>query len=160
MKATSNTWKKGRGKLGVFQPLLGSWVATGKSEQGSYTCTRTFTQVLGDKYIQLKAVWRFGSKVYEEYAMIGMQGDEPGFWSFTSDGKHSQGKLADGSDVHPQAICFEAQMPAGLARMIYWPDENTGFRWAVEAKNKKGWNRFTAHHYKPNPDAALSKTKF
>ncbi|HNO99481.1 MAG TPA: hypothetical protein PKM83_07040, partial [Ferruginibacter sp.] len=66
----------------------------------------------------------------------------------TSDGKHSQGTLSDGSDVHPEAICFEALMPAGIARMVYWPNEEGGFNWAVESKNKKGWNRFTQHHYR------------
>ena len=39
-------------------------------------------------------------------------------------------------------------MPAGLARMTFWPDETEGYRWAVESKTKKGWNRFTAHHYR------------
>ena len=32
-------------------------------------------------------------------------------------------------------------------RMAYWPDETDGYYWAVEAKNKKGWKRFTEHHY-------------
>ena len=32
--------------------------------------------------------------------------------------------------------------------MIYWPNPEGGFNWAVEAKTKKGWNRFTIHHYK------------
>ncbi len=66
---------------------------------------------------------------------------------FTSDGKRSEGTLADVTDVHPEAVGFEAQMPAGLARMVYWPDEAGGFRWAVESKNKRGWKRFTEHHY-------------
>jgi hypothetical protein len=42
-------------------------------------------------------------------------------------------------------------MPAGTARMIYWPDEESGFHWAVESKVKKGWNRFTQHHYQKHP---------
>ena len=72
------------------------------------------------------------------------------FWSFTSDGKRSQGQVADVSEIHPEAIGFEAQMPAGLARMAYWPDEDgKGFYWAVEAKVKRGWKRFTSHHYRP-----------
>ena len=71
------------------------------------------------------------------------------FWSFTSDGKRSTGALADVREVHPLAIGFEAQMPAGLARMVYWPAEGGGFRWAVESRTKKGWNRFTEHHYLP-----------
>ena len=60
-------------------------------------------------------------------------------------------RLADGSDVHPQAVAFEARMPAGLARMIYWPadDEEPGFCFAVESRNRKGWNRFLLHRYQP-----------
>lgn len=69
------------------------------------------------------------------------------FWSFTSDGKNSSGTMADVTDIHPEAIGFEAQMPAGLARMAYWPDGGDGFLWAVEAKNNNGWKRFTEHHY-------------
>ena len=70
------------------------------------------------------------------------------FWSFTSDGKRSEGVIADVSDVHPEAIGFEAQMPAGLARTVYWPDQEGGFHWAVESRNKQGWHRFTEHHYR------------
>jgi hypothetical protein len=71
-----------------------------------------------------------------------------GFWSFTSDGKSSRGRLADATDLHAKAIGFEAQMPAGLARMVYWPHEEGGVRWVVESKTKKGWNRFVEHHYR------------
>ena len=39
-------------------------------------------------------------------------------------------------------------MAAGIARMADWPDEEDGFYWAVESRNKKGWKRFTQHHYK------------
>jgi hypothetical protein len=53
----------------------------------------------------------------------------------------------DVSDIHPQAIGFEAQMPAGIARMAYWPDEEDGFHWVVESKNNSGWHRFSHHHY-------------
>lgn len=144
----TETWKKGRGKLGILQPLIGAWVAEGNSETGTFKCSRTFTKVLGENYIQLVAKWEFGAKVYEEIAIIGMNEDKISFWSFTSDGKKSQGQLADGTDIHPAAICFEAQMPAGIARMIYWTDGEQGFYWAVESKNKKGWHRFTQHHYK------------
>ena len=31
-------------------------------------------------------------------------------------------------------------MPAGLARMTYWPVGGMGFHWVVESKNKNGWN--------------------
>lgn len=87
--ATKNSlWKKGRGKLGILQPLLGSWIAEGNSEMGKYKCTRMFSRVLDGNYIQLFAKWEFGSKSYEEIAIIGMSGEGITFWSFTSDGKN------------------------------------------------------------------------
>lgn len=150
MKNTSNHWKKGRGKLGILSPLLGTWRAESDSPMGPVVCTRTFESVLGGTYIRLTALWEFKEGSYEEIAMLGTNaGKEIAFWSFTSDGKNSTGTVADVTDVHPEAIGFEARMPAGLARMIYWPDEEGGFHWAVESRNKKGWNRFTEHHYKP-----------
>jgi hypothetical protein len=141
-------WKKGRGKLGILQPLLGTWEAVAASPMGTVKCRRTFAKVLGGNYIQLTAIWEFAEKAYEEVAFFGIENDEIFFRSFTSDGKNSHGNIGDGSDVHPEAICFEAEMPAGIARMVYWPDASEGFHWAVESKNKKGWNRFTEHHYK------------
>jgi hypothetical protein len=149
MPAPKKLWKKGRGKLGVFTPLAGSWIADAESPMGKLTCTRVFEPILGGNYIQLTATWVFSSFTYMEHAIIGVREGILSFWSFTSDGKNSQGALAEGKDVHPEAICFEAQMPAGLARMVYWPNPEGGFNWAVESKTKKGWNRFTLHHYKP-----------
>jgi hypothetical protein len=148
MPSKSTTWKKGRGKLGPLQPLIGSWEAEADSPMGKIKCTRIFKPVLGDKYIELTATWEFGQGNYVEHAIYGMKEDTLSFWSFTSDGKRSEGHLSDGTDVHPEAICFEAQMPAGIARFIYWPAEDGGIEWAVESKNKKGWNRFTEHNYK------------
>lgn len=145
--APKNTWKKGRGKLGILAPLIGSWVAKADTPMGPVSCTRVLEPVLGANYLKLTVKWNFGKGVYEEQAMLGLLDGVISFWSFTSDGKNSQGRLADGSDIHPEAICFEAQMPAGLARMVYWPHPDGGFNWAVESKNKKGWNRFTIHHY-------------
>lgn len=143
-------WKKGRGKLGFLKPLLGSWRAEADSPEGPVVCTRTFSPVLEGAYIQLDARWEHPGGIYEEIAMIGRGPDgNVWFWSFTSDKKQSQGQVADVSDVHPQAFGFEAQMDAGLARMAYYPDETEGFRWIVESKTKKGWNRFVEHHYKP-----------
>lgn len=143
-------WKKGRGKLGIFEPLLGSWTANkGSKEQTNPECTRIFEKTLDNKYVQLKAIWNLGDKTYEDLTLIGVNADkEIAFWCFTSYGKDSNGKLADVSDVHPQAVGFEAQMPSGFARQIYWPDDKEGFHWAVESKTKKGWNRFVEHHYK------------
>lgn len=147
------SWKKGRGKLGVLEPVIGSWKAAGDSPIGAVECLRTFSRDLGKDYVLLQAEWRLpDGKVYKELAVYGT--DDSGgvvFWSFTSDGKRSQGTLSDGKDVHPEAIAFEAQMPAGVARMIYWPDGDAGMSWAVESKTKKGWKRFTHHHYFPDP---------
>jgi hypothetical protein len=142
-------WKKGRGKLGLFEPLLGSWRAEADSQMGPVICIRIFEQVLDGAYVQLTADWQFDGGPYKEITIIGVGPEgEVMFWSFTSDKKQSQGRLADLTDIHPQAIGFEAHMPAGLGRMAYWPDEKGGFHWVVEAKTKKGWNRFTEHHYR------------
>ena len=156
--AKSKVWKPGRGKLGFLKPLLGRWVAEADSPMGPLCCRRTFETVLKGTYVRLDARWEFGGasavapKVYEETAYIGA-GDGGGvaFWSFTSDGKHSQGVVADVTDFHPEAIGFEAQMPAGLARMAYRPADGDGggYVWVVESKNAKGWNRFVEHHYRP-----------
>ncbi|MDH5642927.1 MAG: hypothetical protein OEY63_01910 [Gemmatimonadota bacterium] len=143
-------WKKGRGKLGPFDPLLGKWRAKADSTMGKVVCTREFRKILEGSHVVLEAHWNTGGKIYLEQAVIGVNSEkEICFWSFTSDGKQSQGRLADVTDVHPKAIGFEAKMPAGLARMVYWPDESEGFRWVVESKTKKGWNRFVEHHYLP-----------
>jgi hypothetical protein len=146
--AVKKHWKKGRGKLGVLAPLIGSWVAEAQSPMGKLKCSRLFEPVLGGNYVQLTAKWEFTKMLYEEHAFIGIQDGKLTFWSFTNDGKNSKGMIDDGTDIHPEAICFEAQMPAGIARMVYWPDREGGFNWAVESKTKKGWNRFTQHRYK------------
>src|SRR5438094_4799413 len=98
-------WKRGRGKLGFMQPLLGNWVAEAESPIGPVRCTRSFVKTLGDTFIRLDACWLFGEAAakaaepcetgspggngYQELALIGA-GDEGKvmFWSFTSDGKH------------------------------------------------------------------------
>lgn len=123
MRTKTTGWKKGEGKLGILAPLFGTWQAKAVSPMGKVRCTRTFTSILQGKYVQLAARWQIG--------------------------KRSEGVIADGRDIHPLAIAFEAEMPAGRARMIYWPDDEKGFSWAVEARTKKGWRRFTEHHYVP-----------
>jgi hypothetical protein len=148
-------WKKGRGKLGPFQPLHGSWVAEADSPMGPMRCRRVFAPVLGGNYLQLTARWEFGpqpaGKAYEESCLIGAGDDGTVcFWSFTSDGKRSQGMIADVTDLHAEAVGFEADMSAGHARMAYWPDEEGGFNWVVESRTKKGWKRFVHHHYRPD----------
>lgn len=145
-------WKKGRGKLGVMAPLLGRWKADADTPMGPVHCIRDL-QKFGDGYVRLEAEWTFGGKgapkTYRELCLFGPDKDGAlTFWSYTNDGKKSSGKLTAASDIHPDAVCFEAQMDAGLARQIYWPDQKSGIRWAVESRTKKGWNRFTEHHYR------------
>lgn len=160
-------WKQGRGKLGFLQPLLGRWVAEAQTEMGPVRCTRAFEPVLGGNYIELRARWEFGrlaakpdskdakdlplaGKVYEEFALFGVGDDgQVAFWSFTSDGKRFHGNAADVTDLHAQAVGFEADMPAGRARQAYWPAEGGGFLWVVESRNAKGWRRFVEHAYGP-----------
>lgn len=141
-------WTKGRGRLGTFTPLLGEWQTESESEMGPVKATRKFEKALDGKYIRLTAHWEYEGGSYDEIAMIGVNREkEICFWSFTSDGKQSEGKLADVTELHPQAFGFEAQMPAGLGRMAYWPHEEEGFIWVVEALTKKGWRRIVEHHY-------------
>ena len=148
MAAKKKIWKKGRGKLGVFEPLIGTWAADAETPLGPVKCTRTFSYFHRDKWIVLDAEWDFGGKFYKEHAIYGVDNNgEIMFWSFTSDGKRSQGTLSKATDIHPEAISFEAQMPAGLARMTYWPETEETMNWAVESKTKKGWNRFAQHLY-------------
>jgi len=145
-------WKKGRGLLGPVQPLFGAWIAQDDRNGMTMSCTRTF-EPFGKGWVRLEAVWAMGERgAYREIALIGAGDDGAlGVFSFTNDGKRSTGRLADGSDIHPEALAFEAQMPAGLARMIYWPvdDDAPGFRFAVESRTQKGWNRFLLHTYRP-----------
>jgi hypothetical protein len=148
------TWKKARGTVGPLAPLLGRWVAAGaKMPDGSAgDCSREFT-AFGAGFVRLDAAWDMGPRgVYREVAFFGKSDDGAlAFWSFTVDGKRSTGVLCDASDVHRDAVAFVAEMPAGTARSVYWPDEDGagGFRFAVESKVKKGWNRFLDHRYRP-----------
>ena len=144
------SWKRGRGLLGPLKPLIGDWKAEGEMNGQAYVCTRRI-EPLGKGWVRMEALWDMPGRPYQEVALFG-PGDDGvlAFFSFTSDGKRSVGRLADGTDVHPEAVAFEARMPAGLARMIYWPAEaGDGFRFAVESRNKAGWNRFLVHHYRP-----------
>ena len=142
-------WNKGRGKLGVFKPLLGGWTCTTETAMGVITCERHFEPTLNNKYIQLIARWQLPKSEYIEHCLFGVNKTKDiAFWSFTSDGKQSNGLQHDASDVSAQHLAFAAQMDAGFARQIYWPDaESDCIHWAVESQTKKGWNRFTQHQY-------------
>lgn len=149
------TWTKGRGILGPLKPLLGEWVsvaAHGDSRAAQMRCSRTFS-LFGKGWAQLDARWEVGpAKEYRETAFFG-RGEDGALacFSFTSDGKRSLGHLADASDVASDAIAFEALMPAGLARMVYWPanDGRPGFHFAVETRTRNGWNRFLEQKFVP-----------
>jgi hypothetical protein len=124
---------------------------------GPVSCSRNFSR-FGDAWVRLETEWAFGApamkeRIYRELAMFGADPDTGvlSFWSYTNDGKRTSGTLVKAADVPPQAVCFEAQMPQGLARQIYWPGEDGAMHWAVDAKNKSGWKRFTEHRYLPQP---------
>ena len=92
--------------------LIHPWVAC--------RCRRVLEPILGGRYLQLSARWEMGvegsGKAYEEMALIGVgDGGDVEFWSYRSDGKRSQGVIADVTDLHPEAVGFEADMPAGRA---------------------------------------------
>jgi hypothetical protein len=145
-------WTQGRGLLGPLKPLLGEWVSPPEAQvsQMPARCTRTF-RPLGKGWIELDACWEMPKGEYREVALFGAAQDGAlGFYSFTSDGKRSEGRLAEAGEIHPSALAFEAKMPAGLARMLYWPlQEGSGFHFAVESRTQKGWNRFLRHTYRP-----------
>lgn len=133
--------------LKVLKPLIGKWECSTDSPMGMVHCTRSFQYILNQKYIELTCIWDFGSKQYEERALYGMKEDTLQFWSFTNDGKSSHGCISQAEDIADNAICFEAEMPAGTARMVYWFDQSNQLNWVVESKTKKGWNRFVKHSY-------------
>jgi hypothetical protein len=147
----AQSWKKGRGKLGPMAPLIGAWTASAGSPMGPLSCSRVFSR-FGDGHVRLEAAWTLGGGAREAYRELAVFGSDDagalGFHSFTNDGRSSRGRLVQAGDVPPGAIVFEADMPAGLARQLYWPDEIEGFHWAVEAQTRKGWRRFTEHHYR------------
>lgn len=147
------TWKKTRGKLGPMAPLLGSWIASADSPMGHVTCLRTYNK-FGEGYVRLEAEWKFASREpgqsYREICLFGPDSDDVlTYWSYTSDGKKSSGKLAEALDVHRQSVCFEARMEAGFARQVFWPADSGGMHWIVESRTKKGWRRIADHHYRP-----------
>jgi hypothetical protein len=134
-------------------PLIGAWEAEAATGIGRVRVRRTLAPVLNGAWLQLTVEWQMPQGTYRELAVIGSEKGKVRFWSFTSDGKRSEGTLAKVTDLHPEAVGFEATMPAGLARMAYWPADDGGFHWVVEAKTKKGWRRFTDHHYRPARDS-------
>ena len=133
-----------------MKPLLGQWEtvrAEGSTGAAAMRCTRTF-RPFGKDWIELDARWETGpDRSYREIALFGRGEDgQLAVFSFTSDGKRSRGRLAEATDVHSEAVAFEAEMPAGLARFVYWPAEG-GFDFAVESRTRKGWNRFLEQRF-------------
>ena len=149
-------WKKGRGALGPMAPLMGVWTTVGTGEGSTpahgMSCDRVFS-AFGKDWVRLEATWRMGDRPpYREVALFGKdEGGVLAFDSFTNDGKRSSGRLTDAPDVHPDAVAFEARMPAGLARMVYWPrdDGEPGFHFTVESQVKTGWKRFLTQTFAP-----------
>lgn len=152
-------WTKGPGALGPMAPLLGNWRTEppppDANEASATPCTRSF-QPFGPDWVRLEAEWGEGEDAYREIALFGAEGEEGlGFHSFTSDGQRSNARLSDGADIHPQSTAFEARMPHGAARVIYWPREDgaAGFHFAVEIKADGDWKRFITQTFGPDiPD--------
>lgn len=141
----------GRGLLGPMKPLLGDWSSSGEHNGVPVTVRRQY-EPWGKGWVRLTATWSMPEKSYVETAFYGATADgRLGFYSFTNDGKRSEGHLADGTDVHDHAVAFVARFPAGTGRMIAWPrnDGRPGFDFAVESQTKKGWNRFLLQRFGP-----------
>ncbi len=62
--STKPIWKKGRGKLGILAPLLGTWHAHADTPQGKVHCVRSFQKALNGSYIELSAIWHMGNIVF------------------------------------------------------------------------------------------------
>ena len=144
-----------------LKPLLGTWLSLPEHQQSQMParCNRVL-HPFGKAWIEMDARWDMAERgQYREIALFGAMADGTlGFYSFTSDGKRSEGRRSDGTDVHPLALAFEARMPAGLARMIYWPRETgTGFYFAVESRAATGWNRFLRQEYLPEDSAEKAR---
>lgn len=150
----ATAWKKGRGRMGPIAPLIGRWKAMAESPMGPVACVRDY-QKFGDLYVRLDAEWLFKGKQAEmkSYREVCMFGPGPDgvltFWSYTSDGKKSSGRLSAAKDNPPGSVCFEAEMGTGLARQVFWSDGGDGMHWMVESRTKKGWSRLAQHHYRP-----------
>lgn len=152
MAKTPTIWKPGRGVLGALRPLFGAWQHEGPTKLGLTRCRRVFEPVLGNRFIRLQATWLTEGKSYEEIALFGAGKDnELTFWSFTSQGGPTSGTRAALPETCPEGLCFEADMPAGRGRMLYWPQGPDGFVFAVEARGKAGWNRFLEQQFTRDP---------
>lgn len=125
------------------------FVCCDEQEGQHVVCDGTFSQALDGKYVRLDAHWLLADgKSYDEICLFNALPDGGlGFWSFTSDGKRSEGWRSGAPDVHAEALCFEADMDAGRARQVYWPGEDGTMHWAVESATRKGRRRFTDHVY-------------
>jgi hypothetical protein len=128
--------------------MIGDWLAKTETPQGPARVTRSLRPALGKGWLEAEVDWSFNDSRYQERCFYGLTRDgRLAFWSFTSDGKQAHGVQVEAPDLPAGAIAFEAEIPAGTARMSFWPDAEEGFRWAVESKNRKGWHRFSEHHY-------------
>lgn len=83
-------WKKGWGKLGFLQLLLGIWcVEDLKMKMGFVVCMCIFEMIFDGKFICLIVDWDIGEgvKSYQEVVYYGVDCDRVVlFWSFMFDG--------------------------------------------------------------------------
>ena len=143
-------WKYDEGILGIFTPLIGTWVAQSDSPKGPVLCTRTFSKTLHGQFIEVRTEWQFPFNKFEEFCLIGPDENRfLTFWSFDSDGKRAEGRFFKLKQLHPKAFGFETEISHGFSRQVYWPHEKTGFEWKVELHIGGDWQCLIHHHYKP-----------
>ena len=140
--------------LRLLEPLLGQWVHMGDSGLGKLTCNRRFNSMLDGHRVRLDAIWSYEDPKRSDYVELCIFGlNKDGilrFNSFVNDGTSSSGLIVKTDDLHGTAICFEAQMPHGLARQAYSPDDRGGWNWKVERKVKSGWSPIIEQAYRPD----------
>ena len=151
------TWTKGRGLLGPLAPLMGAWVHEPDRLAGSVPAALRCTRLLepfGKDWIRLDACWDQGERgQYRETAFTSSrrrdgrgQGPAPLLL-------HQRRQKVRGSPVRQERrpsrgggvrIPDAGRPGAGdlLAAGGRRPGES--FRFAVESRTQKGWNRFTA----------------
>ncbi|MEO1027556.1 MAG: hypothetical protein AAFX02_00725 [Pseudomonadota bacterium] len=135
----------------ILEPLLGSWRHSGDSDLGTLICTRQFVPILGGHYVRLEANWQYDDPKrddYTELCIFGSGRDKAlGFESFINDGSRSYGFATTATDAYSDAVAFQAEMPHGISRQIYWPETDGVWKWRVERKVKSGWNQIIEHTY-------------
>ena len=143
--------------LSFFKPYCDTpWIFQGTGSMGDYTCERRFERILGGKFVRMEVLWQVAKHTYGEVAIFGKTA--PGvdsshkglcFSSFTTEGKASLGLQVTPEDLSTGGIAFEADMPAGRARMMLWPEGREVLWLTVASRNASGWKPFLEQRLTP-----------